>query len=101
MIEDTYQSRRQVLEATLSAYQTARDAILSAGETFIHGGEEAFDNVDRAEHELDRLDREIDDSIADVISYTAPHETRELLACLKCMVDLERIGDLAQDFAHR
>ncbi len=101
MIDSLYQARRRVVEATLSAHQTARDAILSAGETFIHGGGESFQAVNRAERELDRLDREIDDSIADVISYTAPHETRELLACLKCMVDLERIGDLAQDFATR
>jgi phosphate transport system protein len=102
MTEDVlYHARRHVVEAALSAHQTARDAILSAGETLIHGGDEAFHAVNRAERELDRLDREIDDAIADLISYTAPPETRELLACLKCMVDLERIGDLAQDFANR
>ena len=96
-----YRAHREIVEAALSAHQLAREAILRAGETFISGGDEAYQAVVRAERELDRLDNEVDDHIADVMSYTAPLETRVLLGCAKSIVDLERIGDLALDFANR
>jgi phosphate uptake regulator len=39
--------------------------------------------------------------VADAISNSGPQQARDLLACVKAMVDLERIGDLAQSFVSR
>jgi phosphate transport system protein len=43
---------------------------------------------------LDRLERKIDDSIPTAIARTGEARARELIACLRFVTDLERIGDL-------
>jgi phosphate transport system protein len=53
------------------------------------------------ERELDLIDRDMDDSIVFAISNTTIKEARELLACLKFVIDLERVGDLISSFAGR
>jgi len=53
-----------------------------------------------AEKELDRLDMEIDDGVTDAITQVSASEARELLACMKFMIGLERIGDLLLSFAN-
>ena len=52
------------------------------------------------EKELDRLDMEIDDGVTDAITQVSASEARELLACMKFMIGLERIGDLLLSFAN-
>src|SRR5262249_17815177 len=51
------------------------------------------------EKELDTLDREIDDGVTQAITRVSATEARELLACMKFMISLERIGDLLLSFA--
>jgi len=53
------------------------------------------------EKELDSLDRQMDERFATVLTQSSPEQVRELLACLKCMIDLERIGDLISSFVSR
>src|SRR5947209_12908494 len=53
------------------------------------------------EKELDELDREMDERFAGILAQSSPEQMRELLACLKCMIDLERIGDLISSFVSR
>lgn len=53
------------------------------------------------EKELDDLDRQLDERFATVLTQSSPEEVRELLACMKCMIDLERIGDLISSFISR
>jgi phosphate transport system protein len=47
------------------------------------------------------MDREMDQEMATVITQVSPESARELLACMKLMLDLERIGDLVASFAER
>ena len=51
------------------------------------------------EKELDRLDMEIDAGVTQVVTQVTDSEARELLACMKFMISLERIGDLLLSFA--
>jgi len=47
------------------------------------------------------MDRELDERLSAEITRVTPEEARELLACLKLMLDLERVGDLVASFAER
>lgn len=96
-----HQSRRKIVELALEAYQLARSAVVSAAETLICDGTADGAAVDALEQRLDIIDRTMDEQVADAISNVGPDEARDLLACVKAMVDLERIGDLAQSFASR
>src|SRR5205807_9185349 len=51
------------------------------------------------EKELVRLDMEIDADVNQVITQVSESEARELLACMKFMISLERIGDLLLSFS--
>ncbi len=54
----------------------------------------AFLSVKECETELDQIDRYVDERIADELIAVDSTQVRELLACLKFVLDLERIGDL-------
>src|SRR5438045_5979300 len=72
----------------------AKDAAFNIREYISEGSKMAFLAVKDCEKELDRIERYIDESIATAISEVSEAEARELLACLKFIIDLERIGDL-------
>ena len=57
--------------------------------------------VKNCEKELDQLERRIDEDLPDAITQVDEVEARELLACLKFITDLERIGDLMWWIAQR
>jgi phosphate transport system protein len=57
--------------------------------------------VKNCEKELDHLERRIDEDLPDAITQVDEVEARELLACLKFITDLERIGDLMWWIAQR
>jgi hypothetical protein len=50
--------------------------------------------VKDCERELDQIERQIDQRTASAITQVNEPTARELLACVKCITDLERIGDL-------
>jgi phosphate transport system protein len=79
----------------------ARECVGYAIEVLINGSESALAAVRTREEELDRLDREFDERLAAEITCVAPQQARELLAALKLILDLERIGDLVSSFAER
>lgn len=95
------EQRRKIVELALEAYLLARSAVVGAAEVLIRDGEAACEAVHEVEQRLDEIDRNMDERVADAISNVGPQEARDLLACVKAMVDLERIGDLAQSFASR
>jgi phosphate transport system protein len=53
------------------------------------------------EKELDRMERQVDQQITRAITDVSESEARQLLACLKFIIDLERIGDLTWSVAQR
>ena len=84
---------------TVRAFAVATAAISNAADSVSSPtlAQAVFD----CEKELDSLDRQMDERFANVLTQSSPEQVRELLACLKCMIDLERIGDLISSFVSR
>jgi phosphate transport system protein len=59
----------------------------------------AFLAIKDCEKELDQIERKIDEQLPGAITRVGEAKARELLACLKFITDLERIGDLAYSAA--
>jgi phosphate transport system protein len=93
--------QQELVTLTERASVLARECVGYAIEVLINGSESALAAVRTREEELDRLDREFDERLAAEITCVAPQQARELLAALKLILDLERIGDLVSSFAER
>src|SRR5437879_5722335 len=95
-------SSAQILELTVRGCHAAKasaDALLAGLKT---GSEEFLDSVRKYEEELDRLDHEINDGVTTLIPRISSEvQARELLACLKFIIELERIGDLLLNVVNR
>src|SRR5262249_41219255 len=72
----------------------ARDAVMNLAEGLANSSSLAFVTVKECEAELDEIDRYVDERIAGELTSAPPKRVKELLACLKFVLDLERIGDL-------
>ncbi len=90
-----------LVDLTREACLVAKDAVSHALDGLINGSAAALQAVRNCEEKLDDLDRELDEQMASTITRVAPDRARELLACMKLMVDLERVGDLVASFAER
>jgi phosphate transport system protein len=77
-----------------TAFDVTCDAARGAAEFFARSRESAVDAVSECERELDRLDREFDEQLGPALTGAAPARVTELLAGLKVVIDLERVGDL-------
>ena len=53
------------------------------------------------EEELDSLDRQINEDVTAAVARGSGSQARELLACLKFIIELERIGDLLLNVGNR
>lgn len=93
--------RPDLVELTMEACKVARNAASGAIDGLINGSPTALQAVRDCEEKLDDLDRELDQQLADAITQVTPTQARELLACMKLMLDLERVGDLIASFAER
>ncbi|MBZ5523944.1 MAG: hypothetical protein LAP21_17040 [Acidobacteriia bacterium] len=92
---------RNLVELTLQACEVARSAASQAVDGLLQGSERALQEVRKCEERLDDLDRELDQRLAPVITRITPEGAHELLACMKVVLDLERIGDLIVSFTER
>jgi phosphate transport system protein len=90
-----------LVDLTREACQVAKDAVSNALDGLINGSPAALQAVRNCEEKLDDLDRELDEEMSGTITQVEPEQARELLACMKLMVDLERVGDLIASFAER
>jgi phosphate transport system protein len=90
-----------LVDLTMSAFSVAKDEVAHAIDGLINGSQLALLAVRKCEERLDGMDREMDEALAMVITHVQPTQARELLACMKLMVDLERLGDLIASFAER
>ena len=79
----------------------ARIAAGIVAEGIATGVPSLLDGVREREKELDTLDREIDQGVTSVITKVTEEQARELLACLKFMIGLERVGDLLLNCSNR
>lgn len=79
----------------------AKDASYNLRDFIQNSSNMAFLAVKDCEKELDRMERQVDEEITSAITQVSEIEARELLACLKFIIDLERIGDLTWSVAQR
>lgn len=91
----------ELVAMTLRACQLAKAAVANAADGLAKRTATPFRAVAEAERELDRLDRELDERITMAVSQLPAEHARELLACMKIMIDLERIGDLVSSMVGR
>ena len=96
-IESTKEMTGLVQQACL----VAKDAAFNLRDFLENSSNMAFIAVKDCEKELDRAERKIDDGITRAITQVTEAEARELLACLKFIIDLERIGDLTWSVTQR
>lgn len=93
-----------LIDLTLRGCQVAKAAAAAVAAAIARDGAGASDMLDKVkerEEELDTLDREINEGVTTGITSVSPEHARELLACLKLIIELERIGDLLLGFANR
>ena len=91
----------EVREQTLQACRVARSAAGIVAEGIATGVPALLDGIREREKDLDTLDRCIDQGVTSVITKVNEAQARELLACLKFIIGLERIGDLLLNCSNR
>jgi phosphate transport system protein len=91
-----------LVRRTVEACALARDAAGAAAEGIATGSVALLNSLRQRERDLDVFDVEIDSGVTTAITEDriGPAEARELLACMKFMIGLERIGDLLLSFAN-
>ena len=87
-----------IVRRTVEACCMAKEAAGAAAEGIATGSNVLLNSLRQRERELDTLDLEIDNGVTNAITEVGPAEARELLACMKFMIGLERIGDHLLNF---
>jgi phosphate transport system protein len=84
---------------TQQAYVLTQEAAGALADLFVSKAKARLEMVELAEQELDRIDREIDSVVAAAVTECDQEQARELLTCMKMVIDLERICDLLASVA--
>src|SRR5437016_3289040 len=92
-------SAEQLSAMVLRACLIARDAVFNVKDFLNTNSRMALLTIKDCEKELDQIERRIDEDLPGAISRVGEAKARQLLACLKFITDLERIGDLAYSAA--
>ncbi len=91
----------ELTELALLGCLIAKDEAMNLRELIATSSPMAFLAIRQCEKELDQIERRIDDELPKAISRLGEVSARELLAALKFITDLERIGDLLLGVARR
>jgi len=97
----TTEKTDQLTELALRGTLIAKDAAMNLRDLLENSSMMAFLAVKDCEKELDQIERQIDEKLPKAITRVGEAKARELLACLKFITDLERIGDLQWWVAQR
>ena len=92
-------SHSEMVQRTVEACEIAREAAAIAAEGIATGSMSRLNAIRQCEKELDAIDAQVDSGVTATISLVPEDQTRQLLACMKVMIGLERIGDLLLSFA--
>jgi phosphate transport system protein len=93
-------SHPELVRRTVEACEIARQAAAIAAEGIATGSLTRLNAIRQCEKELDAIDVQVDTGVSTTISKVGSEtETLQLLACMKVMIGLERIGDLLLSFA--
>src|ERR1700689_4359118 len=87
-------SHSHLVRRTVEACELAREAAAIAAEGVATGSMSRLNAIRQCEKELDAIDAQVDSGVTATISQVPENQTRQLLACMKVMIGLERIGDL-------
>src|SRR3977135_2649186 len=93
-------SHSRLVQRTVEACELAREAAAIAAEGIATGSMSRLNDIRQCEKELDAIDLEVGSGVTSTITHVPGAETRQLLACMKVMIGLERIGDLLLSFAN-
>jgi len=85
-------SHSGLMKRTVEACELAREAAAIAAEGIATGSMSRLNAIRQCEKELDVIDLEVDSGVTSTITRVPEAETRQLLACMKVMIGLERIG---------
>jgi phosphate transport system protein len=88
-------------ELALRGCEVARMSAAAIAAGISTGAAEALDFVRGCEEELDTLDRQINEGVTTAICGASEADARELLSCLKMILETERVGDLLLNVANR
>ena len=91
-------SYSHLVTRTIEACRVAKEAAGTAAAGIATGSSPLLNTLRDRERELDNLDMEIDAGVTSAITQVTETQARELLACMKVMIGLERIGDLLLSF---
>jgi len=86
---------------TLRGCQVAHMAAQALAEGIAQRNAALWEDLKVYEEELDALDRQINEDVTTALARGSGSQARELLACLKFILELERIGDLLLSVANR
>ncbi len=86
---------------TLRGCQVAHMAAQALAEAIAQRNSAVWEDIKLYEEELDALDRQINEDVTTALARGSGAQARELLACLKFILELERIGDLLLNVANR
>lgn len=91
----------RLIDLTLRAYVLAASAAGKAADAMGGASLELLAAINGDEEGLDCIDQEMDGAVVYAITESPVREANEMLTCMKCVIDLERIGDLLASFASR
>lgn len=98
--ESSSSTTGELTEMISRACLIAKDAAFNVLDYIENSSSIALVAVKQCEMELDDIEREIDQQLPSAITEVTEPEARQLLACLKFITDLERIGDLLSSVAN-
>jgi phosphate transport system protein len=86
---------------TLRGCQVARMAAQALADGIATRNASLWEDLRMHEEELDSLDRQINEDVTAAVARGSGAQARELLSCLKFILELERIGDLLLNVGNR
>lgn len=94
-------SRGRIRDLTLRGAEIARAGCELVSRELPRNQPELLIRIRQYEEELDHLNRTVNEAIAQELARADEAEIRELLTCLKFLLELERIGDLLLNVVNR
>ncbi len=94
-------SQETIRDLTLRACELARSGCELVAHELPRNKPDLLSRIRRLEEELDHLNRLVNERITAEITSSPEPEVRELLTCLKFLLELERIGDLLLNVVNR
>ena len=96
-----HSSRGRIRDLTLRATEIARTGCELVSRELPRNQPELLIRIRQYEEELDHLNRTVNEAMSNELTGCDEGEIRELLTCLKFLLELERIGDLLLNVVNR